>query len=189
MNYQYTFYAVISFILISVGSWIYQDIYVYGKEKSIYRKELNKIDMKFHDLSAIRISYEDVRAAYDRKVENFDTLRTTMSKDNSEFLSLLTTLREMAKKQNISVPSLSPKLENSYPALNKRLNLSSKHVLRYPVEMTIRGDYLTIGAYLEEIITYQKVFNLGRISIDTDIGTPQSLTCSMILYAYLFKEE
>ena len=187
MNYQYTFYAAIVVLLLSFGGWIYQDLYVYGQEKSVYRKELNQLDMKFHELSAVRNSYENVKIAYDRKVDNFDTLKLDMSPNNQTFLNLMTSLRELASKQNLTVPSLSPKLEDSYPALKTRLNLTNKHVIRYPVELTIRGDYLTIGAYLEEIIAHDKVFNLGRISIDTDIETPETLTCSLILYAYLYK--
>ncbi|NQV38414.1 MAG: hypothetical protein HQ509_10475 [Candidatus Marinimicrobia bacterium] len=189
MNYQYTFFAMIIFIFLSVGGWIYKDIYVYGSEKAVYRKELNVLDIRFHELSAVWNSYENVKAAYDRKVVSFDTLKTDMSINNKAFLTLMTSLRDLATRQNISVPSLSPKLEDSYPAIKNALNQTSKHIVRYPVELTIQGDYLTIGSYLEEIITHKKMFNLGRISIDTDIETPQSLTCSLILYAYLFKEE
>ncbi len=187
MNYQYTFYAMIIVLLIATGGWIYKDLNVYGDEKSVYRKELTRLDTKFHELSVVRNSYEDVKAAFDRKIDNFDTLKVKMSADNKSFLTLMTSLRELATKQNIQVPSLSPKLNDSYPAIKNKLNLTKKHIVRYPVELTIQGDYLTIGAYMQELISHNKIFNLGRITIDTDVETPESLTCSMILYAYLFK--
>ncbi len=187
MNYQYTFYTIITVLVLAIGAWIYQDIYVYGQRKSELRAEIIRLDQKFKELSDVRNTYDQVKRAFDNKVASLDTLRGRVTVDNKEFLELINSIRELAVQNNINVPTIQPTLEDSYPAIKTGLKLTDKYIVRYIVQLTLRGDYLSIGQFLEKLVNHPKLFNIGRLSMDTEIETPGVLSCRLVLYSYMLK--
>ena len=117
-----------------------------GNQIRQQEKELTKYVERFEKLSDVRESYSDVKTRHSINASNFDSLRTIIP-DRDSFVALLEEIRLIAEQQNIEVKSLSPTLEDSYPSIKDKLSFINKHIERYPVQMSIFGDFLTIGAF------------------------------------------
>jgi Tfp pilus assembly protein PilO len=189
MNYRNAFLIL---ILVLVGSslwWGWAEIHVNGQKIERYQSELDELEKKSHDLIEVQESYQLVRQRFDTKVVEFDSFKTKVLVDEDSYIHLLEQIRELGQKQNVNIVSLSPIREDSYPGIKHGLKQTHKHIVRYPVQVRLLGDYLTIGAFLEQLLALPVTVNIGRVSLETELGSGGYLACELVLYTYMFREQ
>ncbi|MBL7046654.1 MAG: type 4a pilus biogenesis protein PilO [Candidatus Marinimicrobia bacterium] len=179
---------MITVLLLSTGWWGWSDLWKNGSYIRQKEKELRNLEMKFNKLSDVKDSYSIVKEKYGTCLVEFDSL-TGKIPDRDSFVNVFEDIRKIAEKQNIQIKSFSPILEDSYPAIKYKLKKTGKHIERYPIQIQLLGNYLTIGAFLEEIISLPTVVNIRSIGLETELESGGVLTCELVLYAYMVLDE
>jgi Tfp pilus assembly protein PilO len=188
MHNKTIFFGLIALIVLTGAWWGYYTFYVVGEEISQKEAQLEKLDEKFEEIAQISESYDVIKQRFEQIESNFDTLKNVLPNRDS-FVKVLEEIRHVADKQKIKVISLSPLLDDTFPAIKTNLNFTEKHIERYPIQMRIMGDYLTIGKFLEEVTAIPGVVNIARVALDTDLDEGGTLACDLMLYTYMFLEK
>ncbi|MCH7732161.1 MAG: type 4a pilus biogenesis protein PilO [Candidatus Marinimicrobia bacterium] len=188
MRNKLIFSALISILLVATGWWLWTDIWNNGGKIREKKSELKKLETKYNQLLEINESFPMILERYHNELAKLDSLKSEIPNRDS-FVKVFEEIRRIAKRQNIIIKSLSPNLEDSYPAIKHKLKLTKKYIERYPVQIHIQGEFLTIGIFLEEILSLPTILNIGRISLGTELDTEGVLACELVLYAYIFFDE
>jgi len=189
MNYRNTFFILVFTLFVATAWWVWANIYVNGQQIDYHKKELAKLEKQFQDLIEVQESYDKVKARHQSKLAEFDTLKTVIVYGQDAYIRHLEGIRNLAQKQNIQISTLSPSMEDSFPAIKSQLRFTKKHIERYPVQIRMLGDFLTIGAFLEELLALPVTVNIGRISMETELTSAGNLACEIILYTYVFLDQ
>ncbi|MFQ6612726.1 MAG: type 4a pilus biogenesis protein PilO [Fidelibacterota bacterium] len=188
MHNKTIFLGLIALIILAAGWWGWYSVYVIGNEISEKEAQLEKLDGKFEEIAQITESYDVIKERFDKIESDFDTLRNVVSNRDS-FVTVLEEIRRIAETQNVKVITLSPLLDDTFPAIKTNLNFTEKHIERYPIQMRIMGDYLTLGKFLEEVTAIPATVNIARVSLDTDLNEGGILACELMLYTYVFLDD
>ncbi|MCH8011316.1 MAG: type 4a pilus biogenesis protein PilO [Candidatus Marinimicrobia bacterium] len=188
MRNKLIFSALISILLVATGWWLWTGIWNNGGKIREKKSELKKLETKYNQMLEINESFPMILERYHNELAKLDSLKSEIPNRDS-FLKVFEEIRRIAKRQNIIIKSLSPNLEDSYPGIKHKLKLTKKHIERYPVQIQIQGEFLTIGIFLEEILSLPTILNIGRISLGTELDTEGVLACELVLYAYIFFDE
>lgn len=174
-------------MLIIAGVWARVVIWGYGSDIRDQEVTLEDLEENLIELANIEETYEEVIKRYKIHLTQFDTLKQEIP-NRETFVSVLEEIRAIAEKQHLKIISLSPILEDSFPAIKYKLSYTGKHVERYPVQFHVLGDYLGIGAFLSEISVNKAIINFGRILIESELSTEGMLSCKLTLFTYMFLE-
>ncbi len=189
MNYRNTFFALVFVLLIATIWWVWADKYVNGQQISNHKEELAKLEKQFQDLIEVQESYDKVKVRHQSKLAEFDSLKTRIVYGQDAYIRHLESIRNLAQKQNIQISTLSPSMDDSFPAIKSKLRFTKKHIERYTVQIRLLGNFLTIGAFLEELLNMPVMINIGRITMETELTSAGNLACEVILYTYVFLDQ
>lgn len=188
MRNKLTFFALISILLVTTGWWLWTGVWNNGGKIREKKSELVKLEIQYNQLLEINESYSSIQERYHNELAKLDFLKSEIPNRDS-FVKVFEEIRQIANRQNIKIKSLSPNLEDSYPGIKHKLKLTKKYIERYPVEIQIEGEFLTIGIFLEEILSLPTILNIGRIKLDTELDVEGVLACELTLFAYIFFDD
>ncbi len=174
-------------LLLSTVGWFYYTIAIAGSAISELEIELDEINGKFNELAMVSESYDDFKVRFNEKVEAFDTLKATIP-DNVGYATVLEQIRQISEQHKLQITGLTPSLNDIYPALYTELKIPRNHVECYPVQLNFYGDYLTIGAFLDDLMKMETRVNIANIKLETEMEHGGMLTCELNLYTYIFIE-
>ena len=181
------FFATIGLLLAATAGWFYYTVSVAGEQISKLETELAGINDRFNELAMVSESYEDFKIRFTEKLESFDTLKTVIA-DNQGYASVLEQIRQASERHKLQIVSLSPSLNDTYPALFTEMKIAKNHIECYPVEFKFYGDFLTLGAFLDDLLTLMPRVNIANLKLETEMEHGGVLTCELNLYTYIFIE-
>mgnify|MGYP002640525549 CR=1 FL=1 len=186
MNRNFFFATVITLLLATVG-WFYYTLGVAGPQISALEIELDEINGKFNELAMVTESYDEFKLRFTEKVTSFDTLKTVIP-DNQGYAAVLERIRQLSEQHKLQLIGFDPSLNDTYPALFTELKIPKNHVECYLVEMKFYGDYLSIGAFLDDLMKIETRVNIANLKLETEMEHGGMLTCDLSLYTYIFIE-
>ncbi len=187
MHSRLTFFALLIFLLLATFTWIWYDFIVFGRQITAKENKVEKIDREFEKLNDIKGDFGTIQVRYDSSLAQFDTLKKVIS-EPKDYVTVLETIRSIAKKQDIEIESFRPLQEDTFPTIKYLLTFTGKHLVRRPIQMRISGDFLTIGTFLEEVLKMKSLVNIESLTIETELNEGGVLTCDLVLFSYIFLE-
>lgn len=181
------FFATVILLLLSTLGWTYYTFFIAGNRITELESELATINDRFNELSMVSESYDEFKLRFNEKVVDFDTLKTIIP-DNQAYARVLDQIRQGAEKHKLQIISLAPSLSDIYPALYTEMRIPKNHIECYPVQFNFYGDFLTIGAFLDDLLEMDMHVNIANMSIETEMEHGGLLTCELNLYTYIFIE-
>jgi len=181
------FFGTIIFLLLATGGWFYYTVAVAGASSSELKVELEGINNRFDELASVTESYDEFKLRFSEKIEHFDTLKTVVP-DNQDYGSVLEQIRQISERHKLQILSFDPSLNDTYPALYAEMKIPKNHVECYPLQIKFYGDFLTIGAFLDDLLEMRQLVNIANIKLETEMEYGGMLTCELNLYTYIFIE-
>jgi len=181
------FFGTIIFLLLATGGWFYYTVAVAGASSSELKVELEGINNRFDELASVTESYDEFKLRFSEKIEHFDTLKTVVP-DNQDYGSVLEQIRQISERHKLQILSFDPSLNDTYPALYAEMKIPQNHVECYPLQIKFYGDFLTIGAFLDDLLEMRQLVNIANIKLETEMEYGGMLTCELNLYTYIFIE-
>ncbi len=181
------FYSTVIALALATGSWFYYTVVIAGTRIAELDGELTTINDRFNELAMVSETYEDFKIRFLDKVVAFDTLKSVIP-DNQEYATILEQIRQAAEKHKLQVISLAPSLNDTYPALYTEMTIPKNHIECYPVQIKFYGDFLTIGAFLDDLLELDNYVNIANLKLETEMEHGGLLTCELNLYTYIFIE-
>lgn len=182
-------FIVVSAITVLVFTWWLWDVEINtGSQIGEKKSELSELTERFQKLEDMARDLGSLQQRYEDAIESLDSIAVTIP-NREQYVSILEEIRVIAEKQGVTIISLSPDRVDTYPAIKHKLARTEKHVERFPVQVNLRGDYLTIGAFLEELLTASTVINIGSFSLESELdGDGKTLACALLLFTYVYSE-
>jgi Tfp pilus assembly protein PilO len=187
MHSRLTFFALLIVLILATLTWIWYDFVVFGRQITEKENRIEKIDRDFEKLNDIKDDFSTIQAKYDSSLAEFDTLKKVIP-EPKDYVTVLETIRSIAKKQDIEIESFRPIQEDTFPAIKYLLTFTGKHLVRRPIQMRISGDFLTIGTFLEEVLKMKSAVNIESLTIETELNEGGILTCDLVFFSYMFLE-
>ena len=181
------FFAYTGIVVIACILWAF---FVFGANGGAIRDlktQIEQLEQQFSEVEAVGHNYAGIEARYNEKLTEYDALKADIP-NREAYTQIFGAIRELATRQNVQILSLSPLLEDSFPALKSKLKTTDRHIERYPVEFQIRGDYLTIGTMLEELLNLPAVINIGAVNLESELESGGLILGQIILYTYTMFE-
>ncbi len=180
------FFGTVIFLVLATGGWFYYTVAVAGTKISELELELAKITNRFDELASIN-EMDDFKTRFEEKIAQFDTLKTIIPA-NQGYASVLEEIRQISERHKLQILSFDPSLNDTYPALHVEMKIPKNHVECYPVQIKCYGDFLTIGAFLDDLLEMRNLVNIANIKLETEMEYGGMLTCELNLYTYIFIE-
>ncbi len=181
------FFATIVILLLATGGWFYYTVSVAGNAISTLEEELSDIKGRFDELSMVSESYDDFKLRFTQKVADFDTLKNIIP-DNQAYATVLEQIRQLSEQHKLQIVTLAPLLNDTYPALYTELKIPKNHVECYPVQFKFYGDFLTIGAFLDDLMKLETRVNIANLKLETEMEHGGMIACELNLFTYIFIE-
>jgi len=186
MNRKLFFGTLITLVITSIA-WFYYTVGVLGARSSELESELDGLNSRFNELAMVSDSYDDFKLKFNQKVVDFDTLQTIIP-NNQGYATVLEEIRQIAEKHKLQIISMSPSLNDIYPAQYTEMKIPKNHIECYPLQFKFYGDFLTIGAFLEDLLELESGINIANMKLETEMEHGGVLTCELNLYTYIFIE-
>ncbi len=167
--------------------WIWVKWNVYQPRMVEMNSELETLNIKFKELDQMKNNLPQVREAFEATSQNFDTLKTRLT-DNQSYVAMLEEIRSIAEKHNVEILSLSPSLSDSYPSIHTFLNHGNKHVERYPVQGRMQGEFFNICMMLDEITELPVDINIGKVKMESEMTEGKIVGCDVLFLTYMLVE-
>jgi len=181
------FYGIVIFLFLSTGAWLYYSFAVAGVERAGLETQLNQLNDRFNELATVSDSYDDYKLKFNQRLADFDTLQTVIP-DNQKYAEVLEAIRQIAERHKLQIVSMAPTLVDIYPALYTDMKIAKNHVECYPLQFKFYGDFLTIGAFLDDLMELKTLVNIANLKLETEMEHGGVLTCELNLYTYIFIE-
>jgi len=181
------FFGTIALLLLSTAGWFYYTVSIAGSEISELEVELAGLHNRFDELASVTESYDEFKIRFEEKVAQFDTLKTFIPA-NQQYASVLEEIRQISERHKLQILALEPSLNDTYPALYTEMKIPKNHVECYPVQIKFYGDFLTIGAFLDDLLEMPHLVNIANLKLETEMEYGGMLTCELNLYSYIFIE-
>ncbi|NQV43167.1 MAG: type 4a pilus biogenesis protein PilO [Candidatus Marinimicrobia bacterium] len=181
------FFGTIAFLVLATAGWFYYTVAVAGESISKLEAELADIHARFDELAGVTESYDEFKLRFSEKIENFDTLKTIIP-DNQKYGDVLEQIRQISERHKLQILSFEPSLNDTYPALFTEMKIPKNHIECYPLQIKFYGDFLTIGAFLDDLLEMRQHVNIANIKLETEMEYGGMLTCELNLYTYIFIE-
>jgi Tfp pilus assembly protein PilO len=193
MNSKSIYYLLFILAILITGWWLWAVGWVGRMEYNELTIDLAESEMRLEQLNVERGNYAVVKATHEKKDHDFDTLKTHIpviakGAGSSTYVELLESIRQMAEKRGIEIISFTPQMDNSYPDIHTQLKLVNDYIERHKVTLKGRGDYLSFGAFLEDLRDNDNFVYVSKFSIDTDFDGSGRLVCDTVLLTYMYLE-
>ncbi|MEE9189894.1 MAG: type 4a pilus biogenesis protein PilO [Candidatus Neomarinimicrobiota bacterium] len=193
MSSKPIYYLLFMLAMFITGWWLWTVVWVDRTEYNDLTVNLAESDLRLEQLNIERSNYSVVKTQHEMKTHDFDTLKTHIpvkakGAGSSNYVNMLQSIRQLAESRGIEIISFAPQIDNSYPNIHTQMKLANHHVERHKVSLTGRGDYLSFGAFLEDLRNNDEFVNVSKFSIDTDFHGSGRLVCDAILLTYMYLE-
>lgn len=183
----------ISIILTFVSSvyWMWQVAYVNGLKMSNNQADLIELKKKVDIATEKQRDDTLLRDKYGVLINEFRALKTKIPSLES-FASVQDFIREAANEKNVQIMWQQPFLEDTLPPIKEDLVKEKLHIERYTVQVQIRGDFLSIGEFIEALINSDQLINVDKVNINTvyqSRSRQDKLSCDITLFTYIYSEE
>lgn len=188
MNDRIKFVIIAAVTVLTFVWWLWDVKLSKSSQIKEKRTELTEMMERFQKLETMANDLGSLQQRFDRAIAALDSAAVKIpSREN--YVSILEEIRTIADKQGVTIVSLSPDRVDTFPAVKHKLTRTGKHVERFPVQVNLRGDYLTIGAFLEELQKAPTVINIGSFSLESELDRDgKMLACALVLFTYVYSE-
>jgi Tfp pilus assembly protein PilO len=181
------FFSILALLVITTGAWLYYSFGIVGVKTRTLEAQLQEINDRFNELSMVSDSYDEFKLKFNQKLIAFDTLKTIIP-DNQMYAGVLESIRQTAERHKLQIISLAPTLVDIYPPLYTNMKIARNHIECYPLQFKFYGDFLTIGAFLDDLMELETKVNIASLKLETEMEHGGMLTCELNLYTYIFIE-
>ena len=181
------FFSILTVLVLATAGWLYYSIRVAGVKTQALEAQLQEINGRFNELSMVSDSYDEFKLKFNEKLAAFDTLKSIIP-DNQMYADVLESIRKIAERHKLQIISMAPTLVDIYPPLYRDMKLTSNHIECYPLQFKFYGDFLTIGAFLDDLRELKTKVNIASLKLETEMEHGGMLTCELNLYTYIFIE-
>lgn len=192
-NYKTIFAVLISLLTIVIFYWFFYVLVINRNNYSKIKEDLIVAENNFKRLSGERANYKTVKNTREKQALIFDALKVHIPlKENirgsNSYIETLDIIQKIAKKNKVIINVFKPELVNTFPKIEVSNKLLDKKIERYLIEMECNGDYLSIGKFFQELQDSERLINLLKFNIETELSIEGGLNCKVLLYTYVFSE-
>ena len=192
-NYKTIFALLISLLTIVIFYWFFYVLVINRNNYSKIKEDLIVAENNFKRLSGERANFKTIKNTREKQALSFDALKVHIPlKENirgsNSYIETLDIIQKIAKKNNVIINVFKPELVNTFPKIEVSNKLLDKKIERYLIEMECNGDYLSIGKFFQELQDSERLINLLKFNIETELSIEGGLNCKVLLYTYVFSE-
>ncbi|MBT3250485.1 MAG: type 4a pilus biogenesis protein PilO [Candidatus Marinimicrobia bacterium] len=191
MKNKVILYISIVLTFISSVYWMWQVAYVNGLKMSNNQTDLIELQKKVDIATEKQRDDTLLKNKYGILINEFRALKAKIPSLES-FASVQDFIREAAGENNVQIMWQQPFLEDTLPPIKDELVKEKSHIERYTVQVQIRGDFLSIGEFIEALINSEQLINVDKVNINTVFqkrSGQDKLNCDITLYTYIYSEE
>lgn len=191
MKNKVILYISIVLTFISSVYWMWQVAYVNGSKMSNNQTDLIELQKKVDIATEKQRDDTLLKNKYGILINEFRALKAKIPSLES-FASVQDFIREAAGENNVQIIWQQPFLEDTLPPIKDELVKEKSHIERYTVQVQIRGDFLSIGEFIEALINSEQLINVDKVNINTVFqkrSGQDKLNCDITLYTYIYSEE
>ena len=191
MKNKVILYISIVLTFISSVYWMWQVAYVNGSKMSNNQTDLIELQKKVDIATEKQRDDTLLKNKYGILINEFRALKAKIPSLES-FASVQDFIREAAGENNVQIMWQQPFLEDTLPPIKDKLVKEKSHIERYTVQVQIRGDFLSIGEFIEALINSEQLINVDKVNINTVFqkrSGQDKLNCDITLYTYIYSEE
>ncbi|MBT3682778.1 MAG: type 4a pilus biogenesis protein PilO [Candidatus Marinimicrobia bacterium] len=191
MKNKVILYISIVLTFISSVYWMWQVAYVNGSKMSNNQTDLIELQKKVDIATEKQRDDTLLKNKYGILINEFRALKAKIPSLES-FASVQDFIREAAGENNVQIMWQQPFLEDTLPPIKDELVKEKSHIERYTVQVQIRGDFLSIGEFIEALINSEQLINVDKVNINTVFqkrSGQDKLNCDITLYTYIYSEE
>ena len=191
MKNKVILYISIVLTFISSVYWMWQGAYVNGVKMSNNQTDLIELQKKVDIATEKQRDDTLLKNKYGILINEFRALKAKIPSLES-FASVQDFIREAAGENNVQIMWQQPFLEDTLPPIKDELVKEKSHIERYTVQVQIRGDFLSIGEFIEALINSEQLINVDKVNINTVFqkrSGQDKLNCDITLYTYIYSEE
>ena len=191
MKNKVILYISIVLTFISSVYWMWQVAYVNGLKMSNNQADLIELQRKVDIATEKQRDDTLLKNKYGILINEFRALKAKIPSLES-FASVQDFIREAAGENNVQIMWQQPFLEDTLPPIKDELVKEKSHIERYTVQVQIRGDFLSIGEFIEALINSEQLINVDKVNINTVFqkrSGQDKLNCDITLYTYIYSEE
>ncbi|MBT3634860.1 MAG: type 4a pilus biogenesis protein PilO [Candidatus Marinimicrobia bacterium] len=191
MKNKVILYISIVLTFISSVYWMWQVAYVNGLKMSKNQTDLIELQKKVDIATEKQRDDTLLKNKYGILINEFRALKAKIPSLES-FASVQDFIREAAGENNVQIMWQQPFLEDTLPPIKDELVKEKSHIERYTVQVQIRGDFLSIGEFIEALINSEQLINVDKVNINTVFqkrSGQDKLNCDITLYTYIYSEE
>ena len=191
MKNKVILYISIVLTFISSVYWMWQVAYVNGLKMSNNQTDLIELQKKVDIATEKQRDDTLLKNKYGILINEFRALKAKIPSLES-FASVQDFIREAAGENNVQIMWQQPFLEDTLPPIKDKLVKEKSHIERYTVQVQIRGDFLSIGEFIEALINSEQLINVDKVNINTVFqkrSGQDKLNCDITLYTYIYSEE
>jgi hypothetical protein len=170
---------------------MWQVAYVNGLKMSNNQTDLIELQKKVDIATEKQRDDTLLKNKYGILINEFRALKAKIPSLES-FASVQDFIREAAGENNVQIMWQQPFLEDTLPPIKDELVKEKSHIERYTVQVQIRGDFLSIGEFIEALINSEQLINVDKVNINTVFqkrSGQDKLNCDITLYTYIYSEE
>jgi Tfp pilus assembly protein PilO len=191
MKNKVILYISIVLTFISSVYWMWQVAYVNGLKMSNNQADLIELQRKVDIATEKQRDDTLLKNKYGILINEFRALKAKIPSLES-FASVQDFIREAAGENNVQIMWQQPFLEDTLPPIKDELVKEKSHIERYTVQVQIRGDFISIGEFIEALINSEQLINVDKVNINTVFqkrSGQDKLNCDITLYTYIYSEE
>lgn len=150
--------------------------------------QLSTLEKSNSEIGSLETKVRLLQARKDKSVESYlDLLKRISSRE--QYLAAIGTIKALAREHNLEVEMFEPSAipielkSNVAPSVMKNIVIEKR-----PTDVTLRGDYLDFGYFLDDFERIPHLFAVENIIIEPT-SSKDALTFSMVIYTYLKREE
>ena len=192
MKNKVILYISIVLTFISAVYWMVQVAYLNGAEISNQEGNLRELKKKVEVAISKQKNDTELRERYGVLINEFRALRNIVPSLES-FADVQAFIRETATDNNVQIIWQQPFLEDTLPTIKENLVMDQAHIERYTVQVQVRGDFVSIGKFMDDLISGEQLINVNKVSIKSDFqkrqGIQNRLNCDITLFTYIYSND
>ena len=171
---------------------MWQVAYLNGGKMSGNEKDLVELKKKVGIAVEKQKDYTQLKENYGVLINEFRELKKKVPSLES-FALVQDFIRETASNNDVQIIWQQPFLEDTLPDIKTLLIKDNSHIERYTVQVQVKGDFISIGQFLESLINGDQLINVGKVNINTDFqkkqGQRDRLNCDITLFTYIYSDD
>ncbi len=185
MKSRFLLYISVVTLIVSGIFWAYQVMWHNGRELAKRNEKLAMLTKKLEIIQTKNINNTALQDRYGILINEFRALQKKIPTLES-FAQVQDFIRDMADSSGVEIVWQQPFLEDTLPPIKDLLELNKQHIERYTVQVKVKGDFIAIGTFLENLINGDKIINIKKLNLQTEFKKGGLLFCDITLYTYIF---